>query len=224
MRINMQHFPCIVIVLLAASGIARADTFYSDPTAWAAAVPGATTINFNGVAPSDPSGDVFIPTSLTIDGVTFGRGPNGSDNELFVLGADAFGFGVPAFSAESTLGNSNPENDALITLSASQTAVGFDFIVSPGTVTITLSDGSVFTIANPNGPPAPTFFGVTGSTGITSIDIATPASLASASMNVTDFSFTPNASPVPEPSSLALLATGLVGFGGALRKKLAHRS
>lgn len=223
MRINMQHFPCVVMVLLAASGIARAgtDTFYTDAATWAANAPGSTTINFDGIV-SDPLGNVNYPTSLTLDGVTFGRGPTGDDNLLFVIGSDVFGFGVPAFSAESQ--GTSPDNDLLITLPTSQTAIGFDFIVSPGTVTITLSDGSVVTITNPNNPPTPTFFGVTGSTGITSVDIATPESLASLSMNVTDFSFTPSVSPVPEPSSLALLATGLVGFGGALRKKLAQRS
>jgi hypothetical protein len=220
MRNRIRSLFCAGIVLATAAGVARADTTYTDYATFAAAASGLTTLNFNSVAPADPLGNVNIPTSLTLNSATFSAGPNGSDNLLFVLGADAFGFGVPAFSAESEGTNANPFNDLLITFASAQTAVGFDFIVSPGTVTITLSDGTVVTVANPNNPPTPTFFGVTGSTGITSIDISTPESLASLSMNVTDVFFTPAVSAVPEPSSLALLATGLLGVGGALRKKL----
>jgi PEP-CTERM motif len=222
MRSRIQMLFCAGIVLAFAAGVARAETTYTDYASFAAAAPGLTTLNFNSVAPADPNGFVNIATSLTLNSATFSAGPNGSDNELFIIGADSFGFGVPAFSAESSIGNANPFNDLLITFASSQTSVGFDFIVSPGTVTITLSDGTVVTVTDPNNPPTPTFFGVTGSTGITSIDISTPASLASASMNLTDVFFTPAVSAVPEPSSLALLATGLVGAGGALRKKLAR--
>ena len=75
---------CAGIVLAFATGVARAETTYTDYATFAAAASGLTTLNFNSVAPADPTQAIFVPTSLTLDSATFSAGPLGSDNALFI--------------------------------------------------------------------------------------------------------------------------------------------
>jgi hypothetical protein len=119
-------------------------------------------------------------------------------------------------------------SDLLVTLPSAETALGFDFasLYADDTATITLSDGSVQTVALPgaggSGNPGDfsglEFFGVTAPGGITSVDI----SLAAGTYGVvlTDLSYGTAATATPEPGTLLLLGSGLVGLVGAVRRKI----
>lgn len=217
-------------ILVAASCIAQAGsaTFYSDETSWDANVSGVTTINFEGlVSPTatpgepsgsgtlDPSGNGYADVSpgITQGGVTFGLGPSSPNGALFIIGDDYYGAGVATVTSEGD--SDDGYDDLLVTLPSAETAVAFDFNVDPGTVTITLSDGSTETL-NPADTPTDFFVGVTDAAGITSVDISEPYSLASQSINMSDFSL---ATATPEPSSILLFGPALLGVAFAVQRR-----
>jgi len=202
----------VLIALLVVNCAAQAGIFYNDAALWAADVSGRTDINFEGIAPvndSTPFG--FGPgASITVGGVSFAVGPTGTDNILFVIGDGSYYPTTAAVSAQST---SNGPNDLLITLPGAFTALGFHFGDFPGsTWTITLSDGSVQSVAS-GGIPQLAFFGVAApeGLGITSVDVTTPP--GAFVLNIADFSY---GTAVPEPSSFLL-------FGVLLAGTLMHR-
>jgi hypothetical protein len=203
-----------VIILIAASCIAQADTFYTNQAAWAASVSGFATINFEGIAPA--GGSVFYGSgpgaSTNVGGVNFAIGPAGTDNTLFVQADGSQGWSPATVSVDTTNLGGAP-NDLLITLPSAVKALAFDFgDFYGGTAAITLSDGQVQRLTSAATPNLG-FFGVTAPGGLTSVDITTPNNQYV--VVVSDFSYT-----TPEPSSLLLLGTGLVGFAGVVRRRL----
>jgi hypothetical protein len=212
-----RYLLCGLVALLAASCAARADSFYLSEPAWAAALSGSpTTINFEGIANPLIEPGIGPGTSIAVGGVNFAIGPAGTSNVFFVIAA-GYDYGYPVAVISAQPESLNYPGDFLITPSASVTALGFDF-GSLGTgfpATITLSDGSVQTVTDVAGVPNLQFFGVTAPGGITSVDITIPGTTG---LDVADFSFGTEATP--EPSSILLLGSGLVGFAGMLRRKL----
>lgn len=197
MKRNLIH----LTIIFAALGVARADVVYNNQAAWTAAVSGVTTINFEGIVPAN--GFQAYPGSTTIGGVTFGVGPASPSGLFFLIGDNFYGFGVATLSSQDPGTGTNPTNDFLVTLPNPVTALGFNYIVDPGTVTVTLSDGVTQNIVAAN-TPTKAFFGVTAPGGITSVDITEPYSLAAQSIDMSDFSYaTPSATP--EPSSPLIL-------------------
>ncbi len=230
----MRNLFCAGIVLVAASCAAQAGsaTFYSDLASWDAAVSGVTTITFEGlVSPTgtpgvpvpssgtalDPSGNGYagIP-NITLDGVTFGLGVDSPNGALFIIGDAYYSAGVATVSAQGD--SVDGQNDLLITLSTPSTAVAFDFNVDPGTVTVTLDDGSTEAL-NAASTPTGFFVGATNAAGIASVDIKEPypVDMSAQSINLSDFSFA--TADTPEPASLLLFGSGLLGVAIAARKR-----
>jgi hypothetical protein len=205
---------CAMTVLMAAGCIAQADTVYTSQAAWNAAVSGASTINFEGIAPT--SSYANETPSFVQGGDTFAIGPSAPGGSvLFVIGDNFYGYGYAVVSSQAASGTL----DLKVTLPSAVTAFAFDYIVGPGTVTVTASDGLDQTQSAPGAGNNYLFFGVTDPGGITSLDITEPYSLSAQGINMKDFS-TATANPtVPEPSSLLVSSALLAGLIGMVRRR-----
>jgi hypothetical protein len=221
-RISFQHALGVIAVIAASCGVAQADVMYTSQASWNGAVSGATTINFEGIVP--PSGFQSYAGSTTVGGVQFGIGPASPSGLLFVIGDNFYGFGVATVSSQDPGTGVNPTNDLLITLPNPVTALAFNFIVDPGNVTITLSDGTVQSLTAANTPTS-LFFGVTASGGISSVDITEPFSAAAESINLSDFSYgSATFAPTPEPGAFLLFGTVLAVCLGKIARRCRQRS
>lgn len=201
---------CAAALLLAASFAAQADTFYTSASAWNAAVTGITDVTFEGIA--DPNSFVPYAGTTTVNGVTFS-----TDGALFVIGDNFYGFGVATMSGQGP-GTTNTDN-LTVALPSGTTAVGLDFFVDPGTITLTLGDGSTDSITAAD-TPSELFIGATTSSPITSLEISEPFSLAAASLSVDKFSYaTALPTAAPEPRTTILLGGMLAVIGFAFRRR-----
>jgi hypothetical protein len=216
MSLLFKGLATIAILSVAlAPTVSRADTVYSSVAAYNAATTGSTTINFNGIA--SPGGYVLEPNGFTLSGATFT-----SPNNLFILD--------PAFYRFTYAGGGflNPQNflPASLTISLpSVTAVGFDFggLFGPsGPFDVTLSDGFSTTLSTTDstGGGSLAFAGFTSSTDLTSITLSDPTDSAFTMDNVT-FG---GVSATPEPGTLGLVLTGLLGAAGAIRNRYYRHS
>ena len=212
---------CGLVGLFASSCVARADSFYTSESAWAAAVSGSpTTINFEGIAPNNSYVGIGSGpgASITRGGVKFAIGPAGTDSFFFLIGDNySYGYSMSVISIQ-TGGNRVPPMDLLITLPSAVTALGFDFGGGYNSIaTVTLSDGSVQPVAVPVNPGL-TFFGVTAPGGITTVDITLPGTPGQI-LDLADFSYgTEGTSVTPEPASFLLLGSGLAGLAGLIKR------
>jgi hypothetical protein len=233
---------CVPIALMVVLGslVAHADGFYNSKAAWTAALAGSpTTINFEGIAPASDS--VFIGygpgANTTVGGVNFAVGTLGTDSIFFILGDGNYGYPKSLISLQPTT-LLNPA-DLLITLPRAVTALGFDFgtlftgstaggdgtesddSTNGGAATITLSDDSVQTVGTLENPDF-AFFGVTAAGGISSVDISVAGTYG---LDLADFSYgTAGPTVTPEPGTILLLGTGLVGLVGVVRRKMGFRA
>jgi len=217
---------CMIAILTALcfSAHAATITFFDTRTAFVSATSGLTTINFEGVAPTNAAQN-FPNPGLTTSGVTFstsGTGPFGTGVvTVYGAGLAAMQSAVLNTGTGAILvwGPPNQPGTAFLNaaLPAGITAVGADFwaqqpFVSPVDVTINASDATsqVFTV-NTVTRPTPSFIGFTSDTPLTSVLFRTilgQSGLVVDNFSVGQTSVTPPVTQVPEPSSLSLLAAG----------------
>ena len=193
----------IVVLALNAPLALASTTIYTDVLSFNAAVLPPSNYNFEGIAPAgfSYSGDAAV------GGVTFTT--NISSNNEFVLDAGFANYNASFFSGQSV--NGVDPSEVVCTLSG-MTAIGFtygDYSDSGGTpFTVTLSTGESFALNTPLNAGYDTgFVGFVSEAPITSVAFADNGS----GFDVINFSQSSSATSVPEPGTLALMATGLLG-------------
>ena len=178
---------------------ALASAMYSDAAAFDAAVTGASTYTFEGIAPINSWANA---PSFTVGGVQFT-----SNRYLFVIDANA-GYGSYGNSFLSGQAG-RPANDVYVTLPGS-TAIGFylgSYIDAFFHVYVTLSSGENFALSLP-ARNTTEFVGFVSDVPITNLTFSEPNGNA---LDITKF-VTASANSVPEPETLLLFALGLVGI------------
>lgn len=195
----------------------KADTVYSSQSDFMAATSATTVITFDGIAPTNSF--INYPSGVTLSGVTF----TANNTSLFIVDPGFYSAPYPS----GFLTDDYSVTDIVTATLPSVTAVGFDFggLAGPtGPFTLILSDGFSTTVSNNSSILGGSlgFVGITSSTPLTSIQILMPDV---PNYNAIDnFTYgTASTSPVPEPGTFGLMATGLIGVVGALRRKLALR-
>jgi hypothetical protein len=230
---RMTRLICSVIAPLALSvSVAQGAnvTFLNTRVAFTGAATNLTTINFEGLGPTNAAPDFPNPGGLTASGVNFttsGTGPFGPGT-VFVYGAaiaaqqsNVLNTGTGAILV---WGASNQPGTAFLnaTLPAGTTAVGMDFwaqqpFVSVIELTVNASDATsqIFTV-NTVARPTASFAGFISDVPITSVLLRPPA--GQTGLVVDNFSVGQSTVPgpipqVPEPITALLLGAGLVGIG-----------
>jgi PEP-CTERM motif len=196
----------IVVVAFNASLASASTTEYTDVLTFDAAVAPPSNYNFEGIAPAGNynSGDA------TVGGVTFTTDASSNNDFVVDSGAGFAQYNASFFSGQSSIAGTVP-SEVVCTL-AGATAIGFtygDYQDGALPFTVTLSTGDTFTLTTPVNPGVDTgFVGFVSDTPITSVTFADNGS----AFDVIDFSESAGATSVPEPGSLALMATGLLGM------------
>ena len=214
LSVCLRGLSCLTLLALVLSPTqSKADTVFTSLSSYNAATNSNITITFNGIAPTD--GFVAESSPFTLSGRSFS-----STSSMFIVDP---GFYASPYTGGGFLTTDFVNPDVLTITLPSVTAVAFDFgALFPGSasVLVSLSDGFTTTISTNDSLVGGSlaFAGFTSTAPLTSIKLTLPDS---PDYNAIDnFTWGKANSPVPEPASLGLMLTGLLGAAGAIRRRL----
>lgn len=197
---------CVAIVVVACWAGASGSTIYTTRAAWTSHVTGITTWDFNNL-----QGNLY--QTLTLGNVTFDVPGYPDSGALWV----------------STSGSYAPIDIALVgnhymttvqgTFATAVGAVGADVANLSVNDTIAINveiNGTWYLWSVPYTYPTPFFWGIVAGAG-ESIDAITFSPTTSNWVGIDNFAYGSN---IPEPGTMVMLGTGLVGLAGVLRRKL----
>jgi hypothetical protein len=209
----------LVVGCLSAGGLslpAQASTIvYTDPAAFAAVTSSPMTYGFNGILAPGQAFASFNP--LVVGPLSFSDPVVG----VAVNVTTATFYSPNVYPADFIVdsGNPNPDNTLIVDTPATHALAldfgGLGFKGGSTSTLLALPDGFSTTEA-----PNPTV-GNTEFVGFVSTDLITSLQLTSNNDDYVALDFTLASIPVsePEPTSLAMLVTGLIGLGAALRRR-----
>jgi hypothetical protein len=202
--------------LVLVSPFARASVIYTDSTSWNAATPAATDIVFTSVGfeqyvgPAYSSGDVTIVGS---GGYLFGWGPDGGQD--LGIGDYLIGGYSQGSSVSETFSGENQAVGTNVSLYEASGTLDYEFTTNGGDN----GSGSVDVV---NGQLD--FIGIVADSGdwVTSLTVDLPVQLGTGYGNIAigNVEYGDPASSTPEPGSVALLGSGMVGLAVCLRRRV----
>jgi hypothetical protein len=241
LRHVLRPLASLFLAVFAFSALSYADvTFYNNQATWSANTTDVTNRDFNNI-----NNGSFLGSGYSNNGVTFYE----SNNYLFTYGYINIGTGgdyllTGAWPGIFTTVLNTPASAFGVDLALDDSTLNqFSAGYYPHTLAVTVNfqndPSASYTInfSGPAGGPFPQghdFFGVTSNDAITSLTFSVPNlypqyycdprvcynGLGGPQLFVDNVQTATATTATPEPGSLFLLGSGLLGLGGALRRKL----